>query len=864
MKKLFTFCIFFICFFIKAKADHITGGEMYYTYYANADGTFTYNVTFKLFMRCYSNRQFYDPTIVSVFDKGTNQRVTDVSVPLFDQQTLSLTDPDPCVTNPPQVCFIAGYYNFTLTLPPSPNGYILSSQVNFRIAGINNLTNGYRNIGAMYTAEIPGTSQVTNGPQNNSARFAGNDLVVVCAENRFSYSFGATDKDGDQLRYSFCDAYQSGYMGVTVSPTPPPPFVPVPYGNNFSSSAPLGGTVQINSSTGLITGIAPQSGIYVITVCVEEIRNGKVIGTQRKDLQINIAPCNVAAAILQPEYSFCKSSTTISLVNLSTSPLIQTYFWQLTDKSGTPVYTSSNPAVNYTFADTGTYNIKLVINRGAACTDSTTSLARVYPGFVPDFNYTGVCFNKPTAFTDATTTVYGSVNSWNWAFGTGDISDKQNPSYTYVSMGSRNVQLIVTNTKGCRDTVTKAIPIVDKPPVNLAFKDTLICAGDPLTLLANGTGIFSWTPNVNAINTNTPNPTVTPSATTTYTANLNDNGCLNADSVLVRVTDHVNLRIMPDTTICSGDTIQLRVVSDAFKYSWSPANQIINAGAASPIAVTNSTTAYHVTANIGSCQATAKVTVATVPYPYAYAGKDTTICFKSTVQLNGQSDGKTVSWTPSLSLSNAQILNPVATPATTIAYQLSAYDTKGCPKPGIDTVVVTVLPVIQPYAGTDTSVIVEQSLQLHSTGGIKYVWSPDIGLSATNIADPVAQYSEPSEGILYKVLVYNLADCVDSAFITVKVFNTGPSVFVPSAFTPNGDGKNDLLRPIAVGMKQIEFFSIYNRWGQLIFTTRANGSGWDGTINGIPQATGVYVWMVKASTYNGVSYFRKGTVTLIK
>ena len=91
-----------------------------------------------------------------------------------------------------------------------------------------------------------------------------------------------------------------------------------------------------------------------------------------------------------------------------------------------------------------------------------------------------------------------------------------------------------------------------------------------------------------------------------------------------------------------------------------------------------------------------------------------------------------------------------------------------------------------------------------------------------------------------------------------------PGVFVPSGFTPNNDGRNDVLRPVAVGIKAIEYFNIYNRWGQLLFSTKINGRGWDGKIKGQLQPTGTFVWMVKATDYTGAAYFQKGVTTLIR
>jgi gliding motility-associated-like protein len=106
--------------------------------------------------------------------------------------------------------------------------------------------------------------------------------------------------------------------------------------------------------------------------------------------------------------------------------------------------------------------------------------------------------------------------------------------------------------------------------------------------------------------------------------------------------------------------------------------------------------------------------------------------------------------------------------------------------------------------------------------------------------------------------------CIDSAYVTVYVFQTMPYVFVPTAFTPNGDGLNDVIRPIAVGIQKINYFSIYNRWGQMVYYTTQNKTGWDGNLKGRPQASAVYVWMLSAIDYLGKPLFLKGTVTLIR
>lgn len=820
-------------------------------------------------MTCRSQRQFPNPAVISIFNKSSNARVKDVTVSLARTEILQLTAHNPCISNPPDVCYRVAYYDFDVVLPPSEEGYLLSTQVIFRIEGMSNLQFGYRNVGATYTCEIPGTAAVSNGPKNNSARFSGNDLVQICSGNAFTYSFEAKDPDGDMLHYRFSDAYNGGSFDFNGNgPPSAPPYPSVPYSVNFSGSNPLGSSVTINEQTGIITGVAPSQGIYVITVCVDEIRNGFVIATQRKDLQINIAPCSIASANIPPLYMLCDTSKTITVSNQSVSPLIKTYLWKFINDAGTTIFTSANSTATYTFPDTGVYKIKLLINQNDPCTDSSTSEARVYPGFVAAFTYKGICMNKPTAFTDNSKSVYGIANSWNWDFGDNnsfdDVSFLKDPVYTYANGGAKNVRLIVGDSKGCIDTIFKSVVLTDKPPVTLSFRDTLICVNDAVRLFASGDGIFTWSPNINITNVNTNAPTVSPTSTTTYFVDINQDGCLNRDSVKINVVDHVSLSAMNDTTICSGDAIQLNLISNGLKYAWTPASQLTDASTQNPTAITNANTTYKVIATIGSCSADAAINVTAVPYPFADAGNDTILCYQALAQLHGVINGSSFLWSPQNRLLNANTLNPTMAASQTTIYMLSVFDTKGCPKPGIDTVVVTVLPPINAFAGRDTAVVINQSLQLNASGGKLYTWSPPTGLSATNIANPVAVYNKEDENVRYKVFVYNEAGCVDSAFVNVKVFKTLPSVFVPTAFTPNGDGRNDILKPVAVGMQRLDFFGVYNRWGQLVFSTTINGKGWDGTLSGTPQISGTYVWMVKAVDFSGAHYFEKGTVTLIR
>jgi gliding motility-associated-like protein len=406
--------------------------------------------------------------------------------------------------------------------------------------------------------------------------------------------------------------------------------------------------------------------------------------------------------------------------------------------------------------------------------------------------------------------------------------------------------------------------VLDKPLINMGFRDTLICQYDTLPLRASGSGNFSWTPLVNIINSNTPTPNVFPMNTTWYYVNLENNGCVNRDSVRVRVTPGVLIIPMSDTTICQGDTIQLRINSNGLRHSWTPSGNLNDASLMSPLAVTNTTTTYQVTGVVGSCSSTKQIKVTPIPYPIARLSPDTTICFNTPAFIRGSSNGQRFVWQPSSYLSNPLSLNPTARPPATQRYILSVFDTQGCPKPGIDTVVVTVRPEVIAFAGRDTTVVVGQPLQLNASGGLYYNWSPATGLSSTTLANPIALYRSPVAQIRYRMIASDSMRCPDTAYLSVRVFQTAPSVFVPTGFTPNADGLNDVIKPILAGIKKLNYFRIFNRWGQLVYETQQEGQGWDGRINGQLQGTHVFVWTVSAVDYLDQPYFAKGTLTLVR
>ena len=849
-------------------ARHIKGGEISYIDLGPgaAAGTQRYEIMLRLFLECNASGQQLDPEANIGIFRSINETTIPGSpfiFPLVQDDFINLTSPNPCISSPSAVCYRLRIYKRIIDLPIEPGGYSLVFQRCCRINGLINLSPN-ANIGSSYTCRMGGPD-VLGTQRNSSPAFAIKDTVLICQYRPFTLDFSAEDPEGDSLSYEFCDAYTAlqGGGGGLINPVPPSQIGFVTYAAGFSGSMPLGSGVTINGITGKISGVAPGGGDYVISVCVREWRNKTIISDHRKDFNIKVdQQCDLAAAVLNPNYTNCDNFSFTFQNELPPSSLVHTYHWDF----GVPAInsdTSNAPTPVYMYADSGIYKIKLVINPGEQCSDSTESSVRIFPGFFAGFAITGACVQIPYTFTDTSKARYGVVNSWRWFLGdeftADDTANTSIASWKYKTSGQKSVALIVSTSKGCIDTVFKLLDVREKPIVNLAFRDTLICSLDTLQLKVNGPGTYSWFPQYNIIDPGTPTPLVYPKTTTVYKVDMNDNGCTNSDSVKVRVVDFVSLDAGPDSTICLNDTIMLRPITDGLQFTWSPAATIINPTQKNPLVFPKGTTPYRLVSRIGKCSAVDNVLIRTVPYPYSFAGNDTIVCFEDTATLHAIITGSRFTWSPASSLSNAISLTTFAYPPSTTVYTLSVFDTLGCPKPGISKVQVSVQPQIFGFAGNDTSVVTGQPLQLRGTGAELYQWSPATYLNNAFVQNPVAILPD---NFRYILRAYSTEGCFALDTINIKVFKTVPDIFVPNAFAPTG--RNRVLRPIPVGIASLAYFRVFNRWGQLLFQTSQTGKGWDGMVAGKLQNNGTYVWQVKGKDYTGKIIIRQGTAVLIR
>ncbi len=239
---------------------------------------------------------------------------------------------------------------------------------------------------------------------------------------------------------------------------------------------------------------------------------------------------------------------------------------------------------------------------------------------------------------------------------------------------------------------------------------------------------------------------------------------------------------------------------------------------------------------------------------------DTAICIGDYTELLA-GGGVDYVWFPSTGLSCTNCSNPNASLTVNTIYYVAIFDQYGCSDTLSTTILVNPLPVVTINDGRDTTIIYSESVPLYalSPKGKFYTWEPVTGLNNANIPNPIAT---PPITTNYTVYVTDLNQCKNTASIDVTVRRDIP-VAVPSGFTPNSDGRNDLFRVANLTFQKIEEFRIFNRWGQEVYSSHDN-SGWDGTYGGKMQDADVYKYLIRVAYPDGTVRNFKGDVTLIR
>lgn len=546
-----------------AKGTHIVGGEFTYKQLGDTLTAFglrhKYQVTLSIYEDCFNGDRSAiaddNPAFLALYDgEGKELLNIDSSIQTFAHITVPANFTNECVSNIPQTCLFKRVFNKIYYLPPNATGYVVSYQKCCRNNAIINIAQP-GNSGSTYFCNIPPAPYV-----NNSATFTNYPPQIICLNEPLFYDNSATDPDGDSLSYEFCYAFKGGDLNNSKPNPPfPPPYDTVDYLTPFSYSNPLTGfpPVRINPKTGIITGTPNRTGRYLVTICCNEWRNGAIINTIKREFQFVVTNCSKTVLANIPQYSTDANTYIVSCTDFkvnfeNTSTGGFAYYWDFGVSGDGDTSTQFQPS--FTYPDTGTYAVRLLVNPRSTCPDSITRLVKVYPKFHANFEDTGYhCMNAPIQFVDKSSATIKPITNWYWSFGDGDSSIEQSPDHSYKFGGTYNVTLISQNIKNCVDTVFRKVIVESFRP--FAGKDTLIVKGESIQFYAAGGTKYTWTPATNLNDTTIHNPTgyYPDTGSFVYYLHVSSNfGCAGNDTIKVLVINQAEF-FVPSAFTPNGD-----------------------------------------------------------------------------------------------------------------------------------------------------------------------------------------------------------------------------------------------------------------------------------------------------------------------
>lgn len=351
------------------------------------------------------------------------------------------------------------------------------------------------------------------------------------------------------------------------------------------------------------------------------------------------------------------------------------------------------------------------------------------------------------------------------------------------------------------------------------------------------------------------------------------NGCTATTAATIVLIDNMFLSLGNDTTICAESSITMQPVTNAGTsiFQWrpydatiTPASTIRDPSAKNAIITPVDTSVYILHAEWGACMREDTILINILHKPIPEAGQDTAICDRSSAVLNGSASNLSgtvnYSWTPAETAVTPGLPSTTVNPPSTQTYTLTVTDNYGCNFSVKDIVTVVVQPPVPAFAGNDTIAAVGQPHQMWGSGGVSFEWSPAGPLDLSTSQHPIAVLTRDQQ---FTLKVTDYAGCIGYDTVFIQVYD-GPTYYVPNAFSPNGDGLNDVFIATPVNILKTDYFRVYNRLGQLMFETSEWRKGWDGKFIGKPQAVGAYVWVLQGTDKNGKKIQMKGTVMLVR
>ncbi len=566
---------------------------------------------------------------------------------------------------------------------------------------------------------------------------------------------------------------------------------------------------------------------------------------------INLGPNHLAARclpnyllddIINPNIDFSFASAdcrTVTFSGTTALPPNISWHWDFGDGN-----TDTGQVATHTYLNSGNFAVTLHAENNTICGAVATIvkyIILVQDSPVAKFGLRNVCGSRSVQFLDSSAIpLPGSITAWQWKFGDGDSANAQNPQHVYANAGTYRVQLKVTSGGLCpkTDTVSQWINIFSLPvtPQWLA-RDSFICGSKPLLLIA-GTGYASY-----AWQNGSTDSAIMVTLPGDYIVSAID-FCGNTitDTITVQLKQPPTIALGNDTTICSGKPLLLNAGNAFVQYQW-------NTGNTAALQLANQAGMYSISATDQyGCMAKDTLQVLQVlPSPLVSLNKTAVRCVGQNDVLQAGGGYASYLWQNGSTDSLITITN-------TGLYTVTVGNNTIC----FTTDSVRILTLAKPpsnFLPADSSLCDTETLTLGTAIPINaYTWSNGANTPTINIQAPTTVWLQ----------VTDKNNCVGRDTVTVLSIKCTPQLYVPVAFTPNGDGLNDHLRPVARGLFKSYVFTIFNRYGQRLFQSTEPNKGWDGLYGGQPQNRGAYIWQCTYQGKEGPVKTEKGSFLLLR
>jgi len=555
--------------------------------------------------------------------------------------------------------------------------------------------------------------------------------------------------------------------------------------------------------------------------------------------KINLTQLTADAEVYTTPY-YCIGDS-VPFQNLSNANGGATFIWDFGD--GSPNSTLEEP---FHFYNTpGTYQVRLIALDGVSCILQDTDYVAVFIGAPPTATIlpvNGICLDDSVIIN-----VSGGDSSI-WITNYNIINDTT-PTATVWPDTSMIYSGVTFNRCGS-DTANVIVTVFQNNTSIMA--DTSICFDMSLEIVASGGASYLWSPSSTLTNLNIANPIATPGVTTTYDVSITDvNNCVWDTFITITTTN-----IFPianagiDTFVCIGDSTQLSA-SGGTTFIWDTSLNMINPNSATPVVFPTQNTTYFVEVS-NACGSDKDSVFIEAKFATAKAWPDTAVCPGKEIELLS-SGGIILKWEPQSEVYQVQG-KYFTVPNSTSIYTVTIQDTFGCKADTFLTVDILPPPFLE--AGNDQW-LVHDSLLLKAIGIGSITWNPAY-LVSCDTCNITATF--PNTTTTFTVELTDSLGCISSDEITIFVTS---NIYAPNAFTPNGDGKNELFFLRTYRIDKLNLL-IFNRWGELLFETNDKTKGWDGYYKGTISKNDVYIWKAKYTTLSGERGRKIGSVTLVR